>query len=141
MMPTTEFIQDVETKFIARFKEVRVGWIVRHTHRVHIHLFDQLHIVVADLLAESACSLGPERMTVDSLQKNSLSVEIKSVAFSHFKCAKAEALGDGVNRFGAVKQSETNVVKVWSFGSPKVRPCRNRLQSSRALIRQDFAGE
>src|SRR4030095_649185 len=105
MVPTGKFIQNVKTKFIAGFKKVRIRWIVRHTHRVHVHLFDQLHIVVADLPGKRASRFGPERMSIDSLQENSLAIEIKSVAFSHFKCAKAKALGNCVNRSGSVKQS------------------------------------
>src|SRR3982750_4015049 len=48
-MPAAEFIQHIEAQFIAGFQEMRVRRVMRHPHGVHVHLFDEPYIVVADL--------------------------------------------------------------------------------------------
>src|SRR5213594_2444817 len=64
VMPAREFIQHIKTQFVARFQKMNIRRIVRHTNGVHVHLFDQLYIVIADLFAEGTSCVGPKRMTV-----------------------------------------------------------------------------
>ncbi|MNR00760.1 hypothetical protein D3C85_1165440 [compost metagenome] len=43
-LPAGKLIYHVQTQRIAYFKEIAVRRIVRHAHRIHIHVLHQLYI-------------------------------------------------------------------------------------------------
>ena len=47
MLPTGEFIEHVESQFIAGLQKRLIRRIVRHSHGIHVHRLDQAHIRIA----------------------------------------------------------------------------------------------
>src|ERR1041385_1586062 len=58
-------------------------------------------------------------MTVATFQNDALAVKVKAIAITNFKRAKTEALGNFVNRFAVLFQTNLNLIEMGCLGRPK----------------------
>ena len=134
-LPPAQLVEHVQTQLVAGFEEVRVRRVVRHPYGVVVHLFEQTHIVVADLPARRAPRLRPERVTVRALQDDPLAVEVEPIASAHLEGAEAETLGENVRRPRLLRQSEPHAIEVGRLRCPELRRDNLRLESDPFLMR------
>ena len=74
LLPATQLVDNQQSYRIAYLKKLFVRRIMRHPHRIHVHLFYKAGIAKRYVARQRTATLRPETMTVDTLENNTASV-------------------------------------------------------------------
>ena len=117
-MPPGQFVHHVQSEGIAGVKECRIGRIMAHAHRIHVHLLYDADILDAVLTAQGTSRFGAETVTVHPLDKHFAAIYVKTVFLSHFYGPETYAFVISMDQFGALEQFEAQTVERRRFGRP-----------------------
>ena len=94
---------------------------MRHAHRVHIHVLDQIHIQGGNPVGRRTSQRGPRDMVADPAQSHALAVDQQAPARRHFDRAKAESLFEFMQHVRALLEPHHRRVKRRRLRRPQGR--------------------
>ena len=60
IVPASEFVEHIKSKFIAQIQKFHVWWIMRHAHGIAVHVLDGLNVKPMHGLAQATTGIRPE---------------------------------------------------------------------------------
>ena len=117
-VPAGQFIHYIQTQRVAIIEENGIWRIVRHTHGIHVHFLDNLHIGQVVGVAQGAARFRTETVAVYTFHQDAFSVDVQTIVFAHFDGTEAKTLTHFVLHFTFVKQTEFYIVKIGRFCGP-----------------------
>ena len=118
LLPSRELVEHVEAERVGDIEEMAVGRIVRHPHRVHVHLLHELHVGDAERLVRRAAGRGPEGVAVASLEVDRHAIDVEAVVRPHFDGAETEGLDHLVDGRTTRREPHAHAVAVGPLRRP-----------------------
>ena len=118
ILPACQFINIKQAQRVAGIQEMLIRRIMG-TDSVHIHFFDELHVLYAKFFIRGSSTIGMERVAVDSLHNQLRTVQVEPVAGTEINGAKTDAGIHGMNDISLfTEQRDCKPVEYRRFRSP-----------------------
>lgn len=119
ILPACQFINIKQAQRVAGIQEMLIRRIMG-TDSVHIHFFDELHVLYAKFFIRGSSTIGMERVAVDSLHNQLRTVQVEPVAGTEINGAETDA---GIHKVTWIRilitQIHSKLIKVGRFRSPR----------------------
>ena len=119
ILPACQFVNVEQPQRVAGIQKVCIGGIMG-TDGIHIHFFDELHVLYAEFLICGSSTVRMEGVAVDAFHDKLGTVQIESVAGTEVDGTETDTGGHGMNGLGSffIHQGNGKVIKIGSLRCP-----------------------